>query len=337
MMIHLAYKKIMAGETSNPWLVLIHQIPPEPGYLRVKIGRRLQRIGSVPLKNSVYVLPTGEQAEEDYQWIAGEIRAGGGEAMVCQVRFVDGLDDDQVKALFHAARNQDYGEIAAEAKQAGDAFGAGPADEDAQRAQARRSLVRLKRRLTDVVALDFFGAPGLGEAETALLDLEGRLQALEPGGAEPAAGARPGDEFRGRTWVTRAAVRIDRMASAWLIRRFIDPSAEFKFVVGQDYRPTAGELRFDMFQAEFTHEGENCTFEVLLARMGLRDSALGTIGEIVHDIDLKDWKFQRPEAAGIAPLISGIALRCNEDEERLARSAVLFDDLYEHFRRESGE
>ena len=327
----------MVGETSNPWLVLIHQIPPEPGYLRVKIGRRLQRVGAVSLKNSVYVLPTGEQAEEDYQWIAGEIRAGGGEATVCQVRFVDGLDDDQVKALFHAARNQDYGEIAAEAKQAGDAFGAGPADEDAQRVQARRSLVRLKRRLAEVVALDFFRAPGLGEAETALLDIEGRLRAPEPGGAEPAGGGPLRDEFRGRTWVTRAAVRIDRMASAWLIRRFIDPLAQFKLVVGQDYRPAPREVRFDMFQAEFTHEGENCTFEVLLERMGLRHPALGAIGEIVHDIDLKDGKFQRPEAAGIAPLISGIALRCNEDEERLAQSAVLFDDLYEHFRRESGE
>ena len=119
--------------------------------------------------------------------------------------------------------------------------------------------------------------------------------------------------LRDRTWVTRQGVYVDRIASAWLIRRFIDPQARFKFVSGKGYRPQAGELRFDMFEAEFTHEGDKCTFEVLLERGALKDPALRAIAEIIHDIDLKDDKFGRTEVAGIRTLVEGISI-ATEDE-----------------------
>src|SRR5262249_2646288 len=141
------------------------------------------------------------------------------------------------------------------------------------------------------------------------------------------------ESYRGRTWVTRKGIFVDRIASAWLIRRFIDPDAKLKFVVGKGYQPLAGELRFDMFDAEFTHVGDRCTFEVLLERMALEDPALHAIGEVVHDIDLKDGKFGRPQAAGLETLLAGLALRAKNDEERLARGSAIFDDLYEVFRR----
>jgi hypothetical protein len=141
------------------------------------------------------------------------------------------------------------------------------------------------------------------------------------------------DELRGRTWVTRKGVHIDRIASAWLIRHFVDPDAQFKFVPARGYRPDRGEVRFDMFEAEFTHEGDLCTFEVLLARLGIDDSALRPIAEIVHDIDLKDGRFGRPEAVGIDHLVAGIAMAHREDLERLARGGAVLDDLYEYFRR----
>ena len=139
--------------------------------------------------------------------------------------------------------------------------------------------------------------------------------------------------MRGRTWVTRSGVHVDRIASAWLIRRFIDPEARFKFVTGHEYAARSGELRFDMFEAEFTHEGELCTFEVLRQRFGLEDSALREIGEIVHDIDLKDARFARPEAAGIDQLIAGIAMRHKDDEARVEEGGGAFESLYEYFRR----
>ena len=139
--------------------------------------------------------------------------------------------------------------------------------------------------------------------------------------------------MRGRTWVTRQGVYVDRIASAWLIRRFIDPDARFKFVPAKGYTPAPGEVRFDMFEAEFTHQGDRCTFEVLLEQAELDDPALRAIAEIVHDIDLKDGKFARPEAEGIRTLIAGICAATGDDEERLARGGAVFEDLHSHFRR----
>jgi hypothetical protein len=134
-------------------------------------------------------------------------------------------------------------------------------------------------------------------------------------------------------WVTRTGIHIDRIASAWLIRRFIDPEARFKFVPSKGYGPQKNELRFDMFDADFTHDGELCTFEVLLRDFGITDPALKPLGEIVHDIDLKDAKFSRPEGAGIDHLVAGIAWTQPDDEGRLAQGGALFDALYGYFRR----
>jgi hypothetical protein len=135
----------------------------------------------------------------------------------------------------------------------------------------------------------------------------------------------------GRTWVTRRGVHVDRMASAWLIRRFIDPKARFKFVAARGYAPERGELRFDMFKAEYTHVGDRCTFQVLLDRFAMTDPALAAIGEVVRDIDCKDVKHDRPETPGIAALIEGIARSEAEDPDRITRAAALLDSLYTQF------
>jgi hypothetical protein len=135
--------------------------------------------------------------------------------------------------------------------------------------------------------------------------------------------------------VTRKGIYVDRMASAWFIRRFVDPGARFKFVPPKGYKPVSGELRFDMFEAEFTHEGDRCTLEVLIERVGRQDPALNRIAEIVHDIDLKDSKFGRHETPGIEQVIAGIAMAHKDDEARLNRSSAVFDDLYEYFKRKA--
>jgi hypothetical protein len=137
-----------------------------------------------------------------------------------------------------------------------------------------------------------------------------------------------------RIWVTRRGIHIDRIASAWLIRRFVDPRARFRFV-DPKAPPRKGEVRFDMVGGDFSHEGDRCTFETLIARTGLTDRALTEVGEIVHDIDLKDDKFRRPEAPGIERLITGLALANPQDEARLERGLVLFDELYQSFRKKA--
>ncbi|TMA47067.1 MAG: ChrB protein [Deltaproteobacteria bacterium] len=291
--------------------------------------RRLQALGAVAIKNSAYVLPKTDQAREDFEWVLREIIKQGGEASLCEARFVDGLRDDQVEALFNAARDAEYGGIAAEARRVADSLPSEETLAESRRSQVETEVARLKRRLAEVSALDFFGAPGREAADGLVASLEARAQR----GLERMADGRQLGDLHGRTWVTRKGIHIDRIASAWLIRRFVDPGAAFKFVPARSYRPEPGELRFDMFEAEFTHEGDLCTFEVLLARLGLDDPALRPIAAIVHDVDLKDAKFDRPEAAGIDRLIAGLAMRHREDEDRLARGAAVFDDLYEYFRR----
>lgn len=323
-------------ESEGRWLLLIHQIPPKPSYFRVKIWRRLQQLGAVAIKNSVYVLPKSDQSQEDFQWVLREIVEGGGEASLCEARFVEGLSNEQVEALFHAAREADYRQIADEVRRITETLPLDLGSGDSRRAEIEADLVRLKRRLAELVAIDFFGSPARDVVESLISGLEARLDDRRTGARRANVPAARLEEARGKTWVTRKGIHVDRMASAWLIRRFIDPGARFKFVPSKGYKPLVDELRFDMFEAEFTHEGDRCTFEVLVERLALNDLALRPIAEIVHDIDLKDSKFGRQETVGIDRLIAGIAMANRDDESRLGRASAVFDDLYEFFRRKRG-
>ena len=302
--------KARATEPAS-WLLLLHQLPAKPAYARVKLWRRLQSLGAVAVKNSVYALPASSQAQEDFEWALKEITAAGGEGMIVEARLIDGLSDDAVRGLFNSAREADYRALAKEIRAV--EKGAAPAQ-----------VARLRAEAVRIAAIDFFGANGRE-------DVEARLAALVGPDAPPAPASAPLVSGSGHVWVTRRDVHVDRIGSAWLIRHFIDPDATFKFVPAKGYKPRRGELRFDMFEAEFTHEGDRCTFEVLLQKSGLDEPALTAISEIVHDIDLKDGKFARAEAGGIAALIDGLARADISDQERVERGAQLFDNLYALF------
>jgi hypothetical protein len=312
------------------WLLLLHQIPRKPDYLRVKIWRRLQRLGAVSIKNAVYALPRSEERNEDLQWVMREIVAGGGEATLVEASLVQGLRDDEVEALFNQARDADYEALVAEIRATAKLLPRRGALKNDRRRKLEAELERHRRRLEEIAAIDFFHTSGRETAAGLLDELAGKL-------TEPSAGGdgKP-ERYHGRTWVTRKGIHVDRMASAWLIRRFIDPAAKFKWVAPKGYAPADGELRFDMFEAEFTHVGDLCSFEVLMQRTGLKDRALRAIAEIVHDIDIKDDRHQRPETAGVASLVAGIALTSADDDERLARASAAFDQLYEVFARKRG-
>jgi len=309
--------------------MLIHQIPPKPNYLRVKVGRRLARVGAVALKNTVYVLPKSDEAQEDFQWVLREVTTAGGEATLLDAHLVDGLSDAEVESLFRDARDVDYAAIADEARSLVERLDARAVDDDLRR-QIESELARLERRIEEVASIDFFDAAGREPAQGLVAGLRYRLtpKTLPP----PAPGIGRGD-FERRTWVTRTGVHVDRIASAWLIRRFIDPTPTFKFVPAKGYVPEPGELRFDMFEAEFSHEGELCTFEVLCARFELRQPGLAALAELIHDIDVKDTKFARPETAGLAAQILGLCHLHRDDELRLARGGELFDELLSYFAR----
>ncbi len=276
-------------------------------------------MGAVAVKASVYALPATDEGQEDFQWLVRDIAAGGGEAMICEAHLIDGLTDADVQTLFETARQTDYDALIADLRAV------------AQDLSSRDSAqtARLRKRLTQIAAIDFFGGAGRDTAESLLAGLEAHLK----GGAPVPSAERAADgDYRGRTWVTRQGGKVDRIACAWLIRTFIDPEAAFKFVPPKGYTPSPGELRFDMFEAEFTHEADKCSFEVLLDRMGLDDAGLRAIGEIIHDIDLKDARFGRDETAGLASMLEGICRRSDDDMARIARGGALLDDLLAYFK-----
>jgi hypothetical protein len=307
------------------WLMLVHQLPAKPAYHRVKIWRLLQEIGAISLKNSVYVLPASKEAHAAFAGILRQIERHHGDGQIYAAELVAGIRDDQLRALFNAARDEDYHVIAAELRQLSQAW-----KKRKPKGDPVVSLARIGQRLAMLGKIDFFGASGRTVAEALLARLE-HSAVTRPGGAE--AGALPPAKLTGKTWVTRQDIHVDRIACAWLIKRFIDPKGTLKFVPGKRYRPSPDAYRYDMQDGEFTHEGDNCSFEVLLRRTAVSDPVLKIIAEIVHDIDLKDGKFGHPETPGISHVIAGICRTQSSDESRVARGKELFDDIYEQFRR----
>jgi hypothetical protein len=299
------------------WLLLLHQIPPSPPYLRARVLRRLKQIGALPLKNSAYLLPDSESALEDLQWLLKEIQSDGGEGWILRTEAVAGLTDGSIRESFRKLRSQDYGELRIETQTLHSQV-----DEIPSRDTALR---RLKKRYEEIGRIDFFQASGKEEVLALMTEIEQTLRSAQQARADTGQPATA--VFDHRRWVTRQGIKIDRTACCWLILRFIDPAAEICFVDPNQHRHREGDLRFDMFEGEFTHEGESCSFEVLLNRFGLHDPALVAIGEIVHDLDLKDGKFGRPEAAGIAALIDGLGLRHSGDAQRLEEGLMIFDAL----------
>lgn len=313
------------------WLLLLHQLPRKPDYLRVKVWRRLQRLGAISIKGAVYALPRSEERNEDLQWVMREIVAVGGEATLVEANLVQGMRDAEIEALFNKARDADYEELVEQLRATAKLVPKRGKLKDDARRTIEADIEKIARKLEAIAAIDFFHASSRETATGLLEELRQKLTAQPRAAVE----SEP-VKYRGRTWVTRRGIHVDRMASAWLIRRFIDPAAKLKWVPPKGYVPEKGELRFDMFEAEFTHVGNLCSFEVLVQRAGLRDRALQAIAEIVHDIDIKDERYQRAETAGVASLVAGIALTSADDDERLARASAALDQLYEVFARKRG-
>jgi hypothetical protein len=336
----------MPGQTKpkTGWMLLIHQLPAKPTNLRVRIWRKLQKLGAVAIKNSVYVLPANEKTEEDFQWLRQEIESAGGEAAIFRADSVEGATDEEIVEAFRKARDEEFAEIAAaldglagslREQTRGKHLSAG------RLAMHESELDRLHAELERVVANDFFEAVGRARAIAAYQRGQKVLRAAQvPAKGELRAQSKRDvlaiDEYQIRRWVTRRNVHIDRLASAWLIKQFIDKRPRFYFAADGEVIENA--IAFDMFGAEFTHQGEDCTFETILKRFGLTEiAALRELGEIVHDIDLKDDKFNRLEAAGLKSIIEGLCETVRDDRKRLQRASEIFDALFTSLNRKESK
>lgn len=323
----------MISGNSKKWLVLIHQIPPKPDALRVKIWRRLQQIGAVAIKQSVYVMPFSDQSREDLSWTLKEIVDGGGVGSISEVRFVEGLTDEQVISLFQNARKSDYEKIIQDAHRLLAEWSSGNIDPKNPATRANAQVEKLQRQVDSISAIDFFKAPERGTADLLIRDLAARLS----GDATNVIASMEGiDALKGKVWVTRKNLFVDRIGCGWLIRRFVDEAAMFKYVDSDTYAPDPGEIRFDMFEGEYTHEGDQCTFEVIAKRLNLQDPGLVALSEVIHDIDLKDNKYNRNETDGLNALLTGLAASETSDEKRMKKGALFMENLYAFFHRQKG-
>ena len=293
------------------WLLLVHQLPARPSNVRVKTWRRLQKMGALPVKNSVYVLPHSAQAREDFEWLKTEIEGLHGQATVFAADHIDSLSGEEIMSAFRTARQKDYAALKRAAAKL-----ARPSLRGEKLDHARRLL---QARCAEIEAVDFFSAPGREEA----------IAAISTPRAESKGGRLPTAAYQGRRWVTRPRPGVDRMSSAWLIRRFIDHRAKFCFASKPEEAP--GATPFDMFGVEFSHQGPDCTFETFLRRFRLRSPAFAWMGRMVHQLDVKDDSIPLPEAPAIGRLIDGLRRSYADDHELLETGMRMFEALYRSF------
>jgi hypothetical protein len=313
---------------SAGWLLLVHQLPPRPTNLRVRVWRRLQDVGAVALKNSVYVLPASDQSREDFEWITSEIQELHGEATVFAVHSIDAFSNDEVVAAFRQARETDYADLMREAETVVAGADKRPAKAGGRQTLARRGA-RLRERLSRLDAIAFFPPTNREAAAAAVARAERLATASAPSHRAASADHLDRDRFQRRVWVTRPRPGIDRMSSAWLIRRFIDPKARFGFAAKP---PGSGAaVPFDMYGVELSHTDHGCTFETLSARFGVVDPGVQRIARIVHDLDMKEARYDSPEAPAIAHLVEGLRAVYADDDELLEHGMVMFEALYRSF------
>ncbi len=302
-----------------PWLALSYTLPSAPrSSTRVALWRRLKRLGALPIAGG-YVLPARDMCAEAFQWLAQEIREAEGEVLIMRVEQFDGLTDAQVVERFQELRRKDYAELETQAAALDQELAIQPAAGD--RTQHYDALDRLRRRHADIARVDYFNCPD-GASVAAHLTQIGQLLAGNPApGAVPTA---PLAAYRGRSWVTRPRPHVDRLACAWLIRRFIDPEAAIRYADA----PEPDEVAFDMPDASFGHLGNRCSFETMLQAFGLDDAGLRALAEIVHEIDLHDGRYVRPEIAGVDAILSGWLLADLSDQALEIQGMALFEGLY---------
>lgn len=304
----------VANAIPAPWLLLVFSLPAKSASQRVEIWRKLQRYGTLPLRSSGYVLPNSAVNQERKEWLAAAIRTYKGQASVVQVQGFDDLPAERLKRLFVEARSRDYHKLLHEVKKL-------LALPPSRRPAGRLKVIR--RRFLELQDIDFFENPLRKKVDVVLARADESEMTKSGRTRKPKSG-----EYIGRLWMTRPRPGIDRVSSAWLIRRFIDPKARFVFGTEPGTHPDA--IPFDMFSPQgFGHRGSDCTFETLYKQFAIRDGKVKRIAQIIHDADLGDEKFGRVEGQGLDKVLNGWAKQDLPDDELLQRGIDLIEGLYQ--------
>jgi hypothetical protein len=314
---------------AQPLLLLLVGVPPTPSSLRVRVWRRLRLLGAVALKRSAYLLPDTPERYEDFQWLAQEIQRGGGDATLIRVQEIENVSVEDVVRLFQEPRDRDYRQLTVRYRKVLQSL---DRKSEVTSARVHDELARLARDVQRIRDIDFFDAPGGAEVRRIEEAIAMRTRRPESSRHEE----RPTidlTKLRGRRWVTRPRPHIDRIASAWLVKRFIDPDAQFVFAPPAEFPKDA--IPFDAPGVELSHQGEDCTFETLVKRAGLRDRRLVRLAELVHEADLRDGKYPHEEARGIDVAVRAFLAASPDDHQVLAQGMALFEGLYATTSRKS--
>jgi len=308
------------------WVVFSYSLPSKASSSpRVALWRRLQRSGAITPKAGVYVLPDRDECVEAFQWLAQEVQQAKGEAVVMRVERFEGLTDPQLIELFRDSCRKKYSEIESEAANVEKALRA--IKKSKNNSGILERLEKLRKKYAEAAQVDFFES---SEGASVAGQIRNIQQAIRQGpSSDSTVVSVPVSEYQGRRWLTRPRPHVDRLACAWLIRQFIDPKAEIRYATD----PQPDEVTFDMRGAEFGHKGDRCTFETMLSAFNLNETALHVVAEIVHDIDLRDGRYARPEADGIDIILKGWLLAGLSDSELESRGIELFESLYTAFSR----
>jgi len=308
------------------WLTLLTTLPPTPTRHRVGVWRKLQRMGAVRLRGAGWILPENPETTELFQWLVQEIHSVRGEATLLRVDRVEPITDKDIVGLFHKTRAVEYHVVIEGCREILRHLDRYQTHHRRGIPKLRTKLDAMKRELDRVQGIDYLKAPAGERARSVWETTAKRLRAVESRPHAPRGQRRGALPPRGSTWVTRPRPHIDRIASAWLIKRFYDPEAKFEFADAADAARKG--TPFDVLGAEFGHHGDDCTFETLVKRFGIKDRRVKVIAEIVHEADLHDGKFTRNEAAGVDLAINGLVEAVPDDHDLLARGTALFDGLY---------
>jgi hypothetical protein len=314
------------------WLAFAYSLISQRGSsARVAVWRRLQQLGTISLKNGLYVLPESDEHLEAFQWLAQQVQESNGEATIMRVDRFEGVTDGQLMDLFRAGCLAKYEQldrqVASLEKQLHRS-----AKKDT--ASIGRALKKLQRQCDEIVRLDFFDSPHGQHVKARLRQLKLMYSRTSPDQqSAPKLAAAALSDYQDRTWVTRPRPHVDRLACAWFIRQYINPKTTIRYST----QPRNGEVRFDMRGAEFGHEGSLCTFETMVHRFGLSEPALQVMGEIVHEVDLRDGLYAHVETLGVDAILRGWLLDKLSDEELERYGIVLFQGLYKSLARRQRE
>jgi len=323
----------MTKEAKQEWLLIFYSVPSHPVSGRMKIWRKLVRSGAVQLKGAVYVIPASDEHQEFFQWLIGEVRSLGGDGAFVRSSAIETMSDDEVRELFIHQVSEEYRGLEktlAALEQKVQSIRKGTKLQD--RSPLLDELAKTARDFEDILKRDFFSSPAGEAVNKRLQQFQSGLKGLDKAGSGEVTtvSQKRAETYQDRVWITRKKPFVDRMASGWLIKKFIDPKATFKFIEERELAATGPDaVTFDLRNGEFTHVGDLCTFEVLVKAFGIRDKAVKQIAEIVHDLDVKDEKYGNAGSAGVEEILTGIRKTGKNDLDTLERGMAVFEMLYQ--------